>query len=81
MIAALNRLKAMHEPAQLPDQMAAFGISGSPAGGFKRLFMSHPPLDERIVALKQARCSSTQKPSVPWHGGLFFCRAGFVTRP
>jgi heat shock protein HtpX len=55
MIAALNRLKAMHEPAQLPDQMAAFGISGSPAGGFKRLFMSHPPLDERIAALKQAR--------------------------
>jgi heat shock protein HtpX len=55
MIAALNRLKAMHEPAQLPDQMAAFGISGAPAGGFKRLFMSHPPLDERIAALKQAR--------------------------
>jgi heat shock protein HtpX len=55
MIAALNRLKAMHEPAQLPDQMAAFGISGSPGGGFKRLFMSHPPLDERIAALKQAR--------------------------
>ena len=55
MIAALNRLKAMHEPAQLPDQMAAFGIAGSPAGGFKRLFMSHPPLDERIAALKQAR--------------------------
>jgi heat shock protein HtpX len=55
MIAALNRLKVMHEPAQLPDQMAAFGISGAPAGGFKRLFMSHPPLDERIAALKQAR--------------------------
>jgi heat shock protein HtpX len=55
MIAALNRLKAMHEPAQLPDQMAAFGISGTPAGGFRRLFMSHPPLDERIAALKQAR--------------------------
>jgi len=55
MIAALNRLKAMHEPAQLPDQMAAFGISGAPAGGFKRLFMSHPPLDERIAALKQTR--------------------------
>ncbi len=55
MIAALNRLKAMHEPAQLPDQMAAFGISGAPAGGFKRLFMSHPPLDERIAALQQAR--------------------------
>jgi heat shock protein HtpX len=55
MIAALERLKAMHEPAQLPDQMAAFGISGRRDGGFMRLFMSHPPLDERIAALKQAR--------------------------
>ncbi len=54
MIAALERLKAMHEPAQLPDQMAAFGISGRRDGGFMRLFMSHPPLDERIAALKQA---------------------------
>ncbi len=53
MIAALERLKAMHEPAQLPDQMAAFGISGRRDGGFMRLFMSHPPLDERIAALKQ----------------------------
>ena len=54
MIAALNRLKAMHEPAPLPDQMAAFGINGSPGGGIRRLFMSHPPLDERIAALKRA---------------------------
>ncbi len=54
MIAALERLKVAHEPAQLPDQMAAFGISGSRDGGWKRLFMSHPPLDERIAALKQA---------------------------
>jgi heat shock protein HtpX len=55
MIAALERLKAAHEPAQLPDQMAAFGISGGRDGGWKRLFMSHPPLDERIAALQQAR--------------------------
>lgn len=55
MIAALERLKAMHEPPQLPDQMAAFGISGRPDGGFRRFFMSHPPLEERIAALKQAR--------------------------
>ena len=54
MIAALERLKAMHEPAQLPNQLAAFGISGRRDGGFMRLFMSHPPLDERIAALKQA---------------------------
>ncbi len=55
MIAALERLKAMHEPAQLPNQLAAFGISGKRDGGFMRLFMSHPPLDERIAALKQAQ--------------------------
>jgi heat shock protein HtpX len=53
MIAALERLKSNHgQPAQLPDQIAAFGISGGVAGGFKRLFMSHPPLDERIAALR-----------------------------
>ncbi len=55
MIAALERLKAAHEPAPLPDQMAAFGISGRRDSGFMRLFMSHPPLDERIAALKQAQ--------------------------
>jgi heat shock protein HtpX len=55
MIAALERLKAAHEPAQLPEQMAAFGISGRRDGGWKRLFMSHPPLEERIAALQQAR--------------------------
>ncbi|MBI5782278.1 MAG: protease HtpX [Gammaproteobacteria bacterium] len=55
MIAALERLKAAHEPAQLPDQMAAFGISGGRDGGWKRFFMSHPPLDERIAALQQSR--------------------------
>ncbi len=50
MIAALQRLKANHEPS-LPNQMAAFGISGKTPRGFARLFMSHPPLDERIAAL------------------------------
>jgi len=53
MIAALERLKASYE-SQLPDQMAAFGINGRAPRGFARLFMSHPPLDERIAALKQA---------------------------
>ena len=53
MIAALERLKSNHgQPAQLPDQIAAFGISGGVAGGVRRLFMSHPPLDERIAALR-----------------------------
>jgi heat shock protein HtpX len=52
MIAALERLKLNHEQSQLPAQMAAFGISGG--GGLMRLFMSHPPLDERIGALREA---------------------------
>jgi heat shock protein HtpX len=53
MIAALERLKAASEPVPLPDQMAAFGVSGGARRGFARLFMTHPPLDERIAALKQ----------------------------
>ena len=52
MIAALQRLKQVHEAPQLPAQMRAFGISGGQAGGLARLFMSHPPLDERIEALR-----------------------------
>jgi len=51
MIAALERLKLNHEQAALPKSMAAFGISGS--GGFSRLFMTHPPLEERIEALRR----------------------------
>ena len=51
MISALERLGRVHaEP--LPDKMAAFGISGHVAGGLKRLFMTHPPLEERIAVLK-----------------------------
>jgi len=51
MIAALQRLQAVHEvPSTLPAQMKAFGISGG--GGLSRLFMSHPPLEERIAALR-----------------------------
>lgn len=50
MIAALEKLKAGSE-AELPDQLAAFGISGHRGEGFKRLFLSHPPLDERIAHL------------------------------
>jgi heat shock protein HtpX len=52
MIAALERLR-MQRPAPLPDKMAAFGISGGLASGLKRLFMTHPPLEERIAALRQ----------------------------
>jgi heat shock protein HtpX len=51
MIAALERLNSLH-PAPLPEKMAAFGIAGGGAHGFKRLFMTHPPLEERIAALR-----------------------------
>lgn len=56
MIAALQRLALNHgQPAQLPDQMAAFGISGGIGSGLRRLFMTHPPLEERIAALQNFR--------------------------
>ncbi len=54
MIAALERL-ARARPEPLPDQLAAFGIAGGLGDGLKRLFMTHPPLEERIAALKAGR--------------------------
>jgi heat shock protein HtpX len=52
MIAALEDLKRVQAPLPAP-QFAAFGIAdGSVGRGLKRLFMSHPPLDERIAALR-----------------------------
>jgi len=54
MIAALQRLGTLH-PQPLPDNMAAFGIAGGVGSGIKRLFMTHPPLEERIAALKAAQ--------------------------
>jgi heat shock protein HtpX len=51
MIAALQVLKrSQGEP--MPQQMQAFGINTGASSGFMRLFMSHPPLDERIAALQ-----------------------------
>jgi heat shock protein HtpX len=52
MVAALERLKLNQEQSALPAQIAAFGISGK--SGIARLFMSHPPLEERIAALQAA---------------------------
>jgi heat shock protein HtpX len=52
MISALQALQRSHEPVQLPGELAAFGING---GGVQRLFMSHPPLEERIAALQNQR--------------------------
>ncbi|OOG51536.1 protease HtpX [Rhodanobacter sp. C01] len=54
MISALQRLQANHGESTLPNTIAAFGISGPLADGFRKLFMSHPPLDERIAALQSA---------------------------
>jgi heat shock protein HtpX len=50
MIGALRALQRAHDPEPLPGGMAAFGITG---GGMSRLFMSHPPLEERIAALQK----------------------------
>ncbi len=53
MIGALEALKRSHG-AQMPPQLRAFGINTAAGEGFMRLFMSHPPLDERIAALQAA---------------------------
>ncbi|NOQ65219.1 MAG: protease HtpX [Methyloprofundus sp.] len=52
MISALQALQRAHEPEELPGQFAAFAING---GGARKLFMSHPPLEERIAALQNIR--------------------------
>ena len=55
MIGALRRLQAEQDvPADLPGEMTAFGISGEKRAKLSRLFMTHPPLEERIAALQQA---------------------------
>jgi heat shock protein HtpX len=54
MIAALERLQA-NERSALPGSLRAFGISGDGAHGLRRLFMSHPPIPERIAALREGR--------------------------
>ena len=54
MIAALERLAQTYGESTLPKQVAAFGISGGVGGGLKKLLMSHPPLEERIAALRNA---------------------------
>ena len=54
MIAALERLSATYGTSTLPKQVQAFGISGGVGHGVRRLFLSHPPLEERIAALRNA---------------------------
>ncbi len=56
MIAALEGIGRVHrrDDSGLPESMQAFGISGGHISGLKRLFMSHPPIEERIAALRNA---------------------------
>jgi heat shock protein HtpX len=54
MIAALQALSRTYGANTLPKQVAAFGISGGVGSGLKKLFLSHPPLEERIAALQNA---------------------------
>jgi heat shock protein HtpX len=57
MIAALEKLARTYGQSTLPSQVRAFGISGSVGGGIRHLFMSHPPLADRIQALRDAPAS------------------------
>ena len=52
MISALQALQRVQQPHDLPGEFAAFGIAGGLGAGVKRLFMTHPPLEERIAALQ-----------------------------
>jgi len=56
MVMALKKLQSAYEPSSLPKQMQAFGVSGNTS--ISRLFMSHPPLSERIEALENIEPSS-----------------------
>ncbi|KFL37627.1 protease HtpX [Arenimonas donghaensis] len=53
MIAALERLNQTYGQTTLPSEVRAFGISGAVGHGLRRLFMTHPPLTERINALRK----------------------------
>ena len=59
MIAALERLSRTYGESTLPKQVAAFGISGGVGHGLRRLLMSHPPLEARIAALRNAQPDET----------------------
>jgi len=56
MIDALERLKQESAmPNEMPDTLTAFGITEGTKDNLKALFSSHPPLDQRIAALRQVR--------------------------
>lgn len=58
MVAALEKLNQTYGQNTLPKQVSALGISGSVGGGLKKLLMSHPPLEDRIAALRNASVKS-----------------------
>ena len=55
MIGALGALQRSVEPEHMPEQLEAMGISGVRKGGLRRLFASHPPIEDRIAALREER--------------------------
>ena len=55
MIGALEALQRSVEPEHMPEQLEAMGISGVRKGGLRRLFASHPPIEDRIAALREER--------------------------
>ncbi len=55
MIGALQALQRSVEPEHMPEQLAAMGISGVRKGGLRMLFASHPPIEDRIAALREER--------------------------
>ncbi|MBB4125248.1 heat shock protein HtpX [Xanthomonas translucens] len=59
MIAALQRLELNHGQSTLPSQVQAFGIAGGLGQGLRKLFMSHPPLSERIATLRASHSTAT----------------------
>ena len=54
MINALKKLQQVQAPQDLPGEFAAFGISGS-RSSISQLFLSHPPLEQRIETLQRAQ--------------------------
>ena len=54
MISALQALRESYgQPSEMPGELVAFGISGELKQQFGGLFMSHPPLEARIIALQK----------------------------
>jgi len=61
MVGALRKLqRGIPDQSALPDQIAAFGIHGSKPTGLRALFMSHPPLEQRIEALQNLSSSEVR---------------------